>query len=179
MNAITTHATPSTHRRGGWVRRGRWASIRPIERTDASALVSFYRGLSRRSLHARFLSSSEPDAAAVAALAAAPGYVAVRAERGPRDGEIVGHASIHPDGRGGAEVAFAVADSVQGRGVGTRLMAATTAHARRIGLRRITAVLLVTNGPMRRLLRACGAPVIRDAMEGGTEEVTVDLARAA
>jgi hypothetical protein len=58
-------------------------------------------------------------------------------------------------------------------------MAATVAHGRRIGLGRITAVLLATNGRMRRMLVQSGARIVVDDIDGGTEEITLDLARAA
>jgi RimJ/RimL family protein N-acetyltransferase len=179
MNATITHPTRSIRRHRRRIDRTSWASIRPIERSDASELFSFYRRLSPRSMRARFLSGSAPSTDDIRRLACAPGYVAVRNDPGADDGMIIGHASLHPDGTGGGEVAVAVADEVQGRGLGTRLMAATVAHGRRIGLGRITAVLLATNGRMRRMLVQSGARIVVDDIDGGTEEITLDLARAA
>jgi GNAT superfamily N-acetyltransferase len=91
----------------------------------------------------------------------------------------VAHASIHPDGRGAAEAAFAVADELQGQGVGSRLMAATVALALRVGVHRLSANLYVDNLPMRRLLVDAGRALVSDTLEAGTEEITLDLDRAA
>jgi hypothetical protein len=40
-------------------------------------------------------------------------------------------------------------------------------------------VLLATNGRMRRMLVQSGARIVVDDIDGGTEEITLDLARAA
>ena len=177
MNAGLTELERSTTERREPV--DRTISIRPIEPVDEPGLSDFYARLSPRSAWQRFLGPALPDAARVAALADAPGLVAVLAERGPRDGEVVAHASIHPDGRCGAEVAFAVADELQGQGIGSRLMAATLAQARRMGLRRVSATLYADNASMRRLLVHSGRPLVSDDIDAGTEEITLDLERAA
>jgi acetyltransferase len=155
---------------------GRWVSIRPIERIDASGLADFYARLSPASCRQRFMCASpSPSPASIARLTAADGIVAVLGEAGPNDGAIVGHASIHPDGSGAAEVAFAVADELQGRGLGTRLVAATVARARQSHLRRLSVVLYADNGRMRRAFRTIGLPILTDEIDAGTEEIAVDL----
>jgi GNAT superfamily N-acetyltransferase len=178
MSALTSQ-TRSIPTRREQIDRDSWVSIRPIERTDAAALSDFYRGLAPRSTRQRFLSAVQPTPEQLDRLAAADGLVGILVERGPRDGAIVAHASLHVDGAGGAEVAFAVADELQGQGIGSRLFAATVAHARRIGLRRLSAILAADNGRMRRLLARADCPVITDEIEGGSEEVVLDLAAAA
>ena len=150
-------------------------SIRPIDGADASALSAFYHGLSPSSRHDRFLGACGDAALAAAAvrLAGEPGFVAVVDAAGPLDGEIVGHATLSPDGSGGAEIAFAIADTWRGRGIGTRLMGHVVEAATRTGVRRLVAATYADNIPMRRILRGAGLRVERDVVDGGIEELTL------
>ena len=178
MNATATHARPSDPRRVA-IDRQRWVSIRPIERSDAAGLSVFYAELSPESRRRRFLGSGSPNLAPLIATftgPSSPGMVAVLREPGPRDGAIVAHASVQPDGSGGAEVAFAVADALQGRGIGRALTAATLDLARSMGLARVSASLFADNLAMRRLLHPSGCVVLNDEIDAGVEEVTLSLA---
>ena len=57
--------------------------------------------------------------------------------------------------REAAEVAFAVADDYQGRGIGTRLLEQLAARAAEQGIERFVAEVIAANRPMlRRLLRS-------------------------
>ena len=89
---------------------------------------------------------------------------------------VVAHASVHRDGEGSAEVAFAVADELQGHGIGTALMSAVVQHAGRVGLRRLNAMLFAENVPMRRLLRNAGCDIRSDSVDCGVEEIALDVA---
>jgi acetyltransferase len=175
MNAGTSELARSTPERRE--RADREISIRPIDAADGPGLAAFYAGLTPRSTRQRFLGSREPDPKRIAEFPATPGVVAILAERGPRDGEIVAHASIHPDRRGAAEAAFAVADELQGQGVGSRLMAATVAHARSLGIHRLDTLLYADNARMRRLLLHSGRALVTDDMDAGIEEMSLDLDR--
>jgi RimJ/RimL family protein N-acetyltransferase len=149
-------------------------SIRPIERTDAAGLSDFYAGLSPESRRRRFLSSGRRSGAELARAFTqldGEGFVAILRE--PNDGAIVGHATFQPDGTGGAEVAFAVADKLQGRGIGRRLMGAILAEARSAGLRRLNATLFADNAAMRRLLRGAEGSVVSDEIDTGVEEIVL------
>jgi GNAT superfamily N-acetyltransferase len=160
---------------------GRWVSIRPIERIDASGLSDFYAELSAESLRRRFLGSAfSLDSRLMTAFAEpeGQGLVGILSERGPDDGEIVAHASVQADGRGGAEVAFAVADALQRHGLGRFLMETVVDQARRRGLRQVTATLLVDNAPMRRVLLEAGCEIVSDDLDDGVEEITLGLAAA-
>jgi RimJ/RimL family protein N-acetyltransferase len=154
----------------------RWVSIRPIDRADAPGLSDFYAMLSTESRRLRFLSRGPVPAAITAKLADAPGLVGVLYEPGPRDGAIVAHASIHPDSGGCAEVAFAVADELQGRGLGASLVRRVLAEARQLGMTRVSATMAAENAPMRHLLRDAGPPVLRDRLDAATEEIVLELA---
>jgi GNAT superfamily N-acetyltransferase len=150
-------------------------TIRPVRRADGAGLAGFYARLSPEARRLRFLSASMPGAPLIATLAGNPGVVAVLNESGPRDGTLVGHASVQPDGRHGAEVAFAVADELRGHGLGRRLVSRALKLARELGADRASATMLVGNVPMRHLLRTAGQPVRGDRMEAGTEEIELDL----
>ena len=119
MDATTSHERPIFPMRVN-IGPDQWVSIRPIERADASALSDFYERLSPESRRRRFLSCCIGSLSLMTRLAAAPGFVGILREAGPLDGAIVAHASIQPDAPGSAEVAFAVADEVQGHGLGRR-----------------------------------------------------------
>lgn len=156
--------------------RDRWVSIRPIERTDAPGLSEFYAGLSRESKRRRFLSLGNPsnrDLTRMFTEREGEGFVGILDQPGPRDGAVVAHASVQPDGHGGAEVAFAVADELQGRGVGGLLVEAALELARRQRLRCLSATLLPDNVPMRRLLRGAGCEVVSDLTDAGVEEIAL------
>ena len=174
MVAVSSHerSLPDSRERVG----DQWVSIRPIERTDASGLSDFYDRLSPESRRRRFLGCVRRSGAELAAAFTrhdGQGFVAILAERGPNDGAVVGHATLQPDGTGGAEVAFAVADDLQGRGIGHRLMEAVVAGARSTGLRRLNATLFADNGAMRLLLRDAEGSVVSDSIESGVEEVVL------
>ena len=155
--------------------RDRWVSIRPIECTDAAGLSDFYVRLSPESRRRRFLGYGSVPECELGRAFARPGegFVAILHEAGPDDGAVVAHASVQPDGLGGAEVAFAVADGLQGHGIGTALRDVVVDHARRVGLRRLTATLFADNAPMQRLIRGSGCRLAADALDAGVEELVV------
>ena len=95
---------------------------------------------------------------------------------GPEGQErIVGHLCVEPDGADTAEVAIAVADELQHRGIGRRLMAAGAAWARRERIARLTATMLASNVPIHRLLIGLGAPTGQKYVGGGVAEITIEL----
>ena len=177
MGASTSHNRPA-HLDRVSIDHERWVSIRPIERTDAAGLSDFYARLSPESRRRRFLSCGDAPVANVGRLADSPGLVGVMREAGPNDGAIVAHASIHPDVHGSAEVAFAVADELQGLGVGRSLVAMTLKRARRLGAAQVTATMLADNASMRHLLRTTGAPILFDRLAAGTEDLALVLSGA-
>jgi GNAT superfamily N-acetyltransferase len=167
--------TRSSRLRRERIDRGRRLSIRPIECTDAAGLSDFYAHLSAESTRRRFLSCGSQPVEELGLTFARPGagFVGILHEAGPNDGAIVAHASIQPDEKGGAEMAFAVADELQGRGIGTALTDLVVEHARRVGLRRLTATLYANNAPMRKLMRGAGCAVASDQIDTGVEEVVL------
>lgn len=149
----------------------RRVSIRPIDEFDRSALFDFYARLSPESTRRRFLSASRPPANELDRLAATDGVVGVLGAPGPADGAIVAHAVLCPDGLGSAEIAFAVTDELQGRGIGRAMVRAIVDLARSEGLTRLTASTFPDNRAMRHLIRDVGGRVVSDRVVAGVEEI--------
>jgi RimJ/RimL family protein N-acetyltransferase len=156
--------------------RGHSLVIRPLTPDDREALADFVRALSPRSRRLRFftpLKNLDPArlehlidldfherAAFAATLDNAPGIQAVgRYER----------TSPHS-----AEVAFAVADELQGEGIGTELLHHLVAHARQNGIDTFTAYVLLENQQMFDVFRHCGYPMSSEC-DAGVSLVTLVL----
>ena len=77
-----------------------------------------------------------------------------------------------------AEVAFAVADVYQGRGIGTRLLEQLAARAAEHGIARFVAEVMADNRPMLRVFSEAGFSVSR-TLSGGVVEVTFPIAATA
>lgn len=178
MNVSTSHA-PAIPPRRVRIDGSRWVSIRPIDRSDAAGLSDFYDHLSSESRRRRFLGPAGPSRELLDRFTdVGDGFVGVLSEAGSNDGAIVAHASVQADGRGGAEVAFAVADELQGRGLGRMLVEEAIELARRRGFDRATATLYADNAPMRSLLGRAGHPVLVDRIDAGVEEILLSTRRA-
>lgn len=167
-----------------WVRLGRdrWVTIRSIESGDTDGLFDFYARLSPGARITRFLGASSGISAGGARRFASAGhrhtegFVAILHEPGPEDGAIVGHLCMEPTGPQAEEVAVAVGDGFRGRGIGTALVAAAVASARRRGVSRLTAAMFPSNQSMRRLLLDAGLAIASDRIESGVEEMQLDVA---
>ena len=150
---------------------GATVGVRPVRPEDEAGLATLLEGLSSRSRYLRFFSCATDLAEAARMAAGLPGSVAVTGapER------IVGHALYAPDGAGGAEVAFEVADEWHGRGVATLLLGAVSESAAAAGIGTLTALVLPDNHAMVGVFRASGFPVEVHAHPG---ELTVELGTA-
>ncbi len=155
--------------------------VRPIRPTDALKLERFYAALSPESRRTRFfsvgsaLSHDQSVSFCTTDHYHRDGFVAV-VNGGPEGQErVVGHLCVEPDGADTAEVAIAVADAFQHRGIGRRLMAAGAAWARRERIDRLTATMLASNAPIHRLLMGLGAPTRLRYVGGGVAEITIEL----
>jgi GNAT superfamily N-acetyltransferase len=87
----------------------------------------------------------------------------------------VGHICIEPDGPASAEVAVAVADEMQRRGIGRKLVDAAVLWAQRDGFRTLTATMLGGNPAIQRLLTGLGLPSVATPIGAGLIEVRIDL----
>jgi acetate---CoA ligase (ADP-forming) len=147
------------------LRDGSTLRLRPPEQEDASQLLELFRGLSLESLHLRFHGMPaltpaladrflEPDwverGALIGTLAGANGarVVAVATYDRLRDPTK-------------AEVSFVVADDMQGRGVGTRLLEQLADIAGSHGVERFVAMVLPENVAMLRVFSDAGFDVVR------------------
>ena len=93
------------------------------------------------------------------------------------DGEIVAVARFDRIGGGpDAEVAFVVADSWQGRGLGPVLLARLAARAGELGVARFVAETLHDNRRMLSVFRQAGFP-ITERLADGVVDVTIELRR--
>ena len=156
--------------------------IRAIRPSDETELQRFYAGLSPESRRTRFfaispgVSQAQSHAFCTTDHDHREGFVAV-ARTGPdRDERIVGHLCLEPDAAEAAEVAIAVADAFQNRGIGRRLLNAGVAWARREHVTRLTATMLAGNAPIHHLLEGLSLPTRAGYAGAGMSEVTIDLA---
>jgi len=155
--------------------------VRAIRPSDAARLEQFYAALSDESRRTRFFFITPGLSHAQSISFCTPdhdhreGFVAVAHGAPFTDEAIVGHLCLEPDGKDAAEVAIAVADGFQHRGIGRRLMAAGIAWARREHIDRFTATMLTHNAPIDRLLVGQGLPVRERLIGGGVVEITIGL----
>ncbi|NDO89041.1 GNAT family N-acetyltransferase [Cellulosimicrobium composti] len=169
------------------LRDGTTTHVRPIRPEDADALQRFHVGQSERSTYLRFFAPmerlSERDlerfthvdhADRVALVAVRPRDGAPDAAPGDADEDIIGVARFDRTGPAEAEVAFNIADSAQGRGLGSVLLEHVAAAARERGVRRFTAEVLPQNGKMLAVFREAGYDV-HQQMDDGFVQVSVDL----
>src|SRR5215831_17849972 len=106
------------------LRDGSTVRLRPLTPNDAQALGEFYERLSEQSLHNRFSGARRIEAIVDDALKSLedPRTCSLVAESGA---QLVAIGQYFPLMNGQptrAEVAFAIADLRQGRGIGTRLL---------------------------------------------------------
>ena len=155
------------------LRDGGTLRLRPPERDDAPALLDFYRALSTQSLHRRFHglpnlrpqlveSLLEPDWAERGALLGA-----LSDEDGERIVAIGNYVRLRDPAL--AESAFAVADSEQGRGIGTRLLERLAARAATVGIERFVAEVLAENRSMLGVFERAGFELKRELADGVVE----------
>jgi RimJ/RimL family protein N-acetyltransferase len=172
------HPAPRPHGEVVRLRDGATILIRPVEPDDAAQLKVGFEHLGAVSRYRRFLTPidhlsprqlsylTRVDHAsheAIAALDASTGegIGIARYLRDPGDARL-------------AEVAITVADTWQGRGVGTALLDRLSARARAAGIDRITARMIVGNDAARRLI-AHAADITSEQREPGSVLITARL----
>jgi acetyl coenzyme A synthetase (ADP forming)-like protein len=128
------------------LRDGTTTRLRPVGEDDAPAVLTLFQQLSEQSLYYRFMMVPRLDLAQVRRLIAIDqrSQVLLVAERG---GALCGIAGYYPAEAGAerAEVAFAIADWMQGRGLGTRMLERLADIARDRGIRAFDAFVLGDN----------------------------------
>jgi GNAT superfamily N-acetyltransferase len=154
--------------------------IREITPDDRDELRRFYAGLSPESRQARFHGTAPEVGGPAAAYFCRPDHAhreGLVAEAVDADGHvaIIGHVCLEPAEPGVAEMAIAVADAWQRRGVGRALLAAATDWARAHGIATLSASMLWGNAPVLALVRSMGCPITFGATDGGTVEALVRI----
>jgi GNAT superfamily N-acetyltransferase len=156
-------------------------SVRRVEPGDEGALRDFYGRLSSASRRRRFMSTARELGAARTRAFCLPdhrhaeGFLALLRTAGPDDGLIVGHLCMEPASQDAAEVAIAVADEVQLRGIGRRLFEAALAWAIESGYRRVVATAFADNWPVFRLLSSAPLGLRMWPAEGGLVDIEIPL----
>jgi succinyl-CoA synthetase alpha subunit/GNAT superfamily N-acetyltransferase len=161
------------------LRDGSTLALRRAREVDTPAIVRFFLGLSPRSVHQRFLGFPRLDAKNLTNLVD-PEKAGGSALVGESASRIVAFAGFYPsDGSvNRAEVAFAIADALQGRGIGTRLLERLADIAREKGIRAFDAFVLGENRRMMDVFLESGYQVTSH-IEQGVVHVTLELERTA
>jgi acetyl coenzyme A synthetase (ADP forming)-like protein len=157
------------------LRDGSTLPLRPARQDDIGALVTFFAALSPESRYYRFFGVPNLDAARVAGLVPADRTrgAALVGECGGRIVAFAGYYSAADD-PDRAEVAFAIADAFQGRGIGTRLLEQLATLARTQRIRSFDAYVRGDNLKMMDVFLESGYRVSR-RIEGGVFHVELSL----
>ncbi len=157
-------------------------SIRPLRTGDRSTLETWFASLSDRSRELRFFSPTPRLTSTLATqLLDVDGrhrYALVAEVRRLFGFEAVGLAHLAEIEPGRAEIALAVADAWQGRGIGRRLLMDLGSWARAAGYAEVQAVTLPGNRTPRSLLRSV-FPGTRQYVDGDVVELNCPLDPAA
>jgi acetyl coenzyme A synthetase (ADP forming)-like protein len=161
------------------LRDGSTLRLREPGEPDRDGLVRFFEDLSPRSLYLRFHGTPRVDARLVEPVLE-PDWVergallaSVTEEGGDRIVALANYVRLR-DPRS-AEVAFAVADDYQGRGIATRMLEQLAASAGPRGIERFLGVVMADNAAMIGVFEGVGFTVSR-TFEGGEVEMTFPIA---
>jgi acetate---CoA ligase (ADP-forming) len=151
------------------LRDGGTLRLRPPAQDDADALVAFFRGLSQHSLYLRFHGTRRVDRSLVEPFLS-PDWAERGSLVGVLDERIVALASYarlrDPHS---AEIAFAVADGEQGRGIGTRLLEQLALRAADTGISGFVAEVMAENHAALTVFAAAGFELARELEAGEIE----------
>jgi acetate---CoA ligase (ADP-forming) len=159
------------------LRDGSTVQLRPVRPDDEAALREFFDGLDPASQAFRFFSGAIDTERAAQLMASVDyrGHYGLIASRGA-DHRLIGHGMYTEIGEDRAEVAFAVADELQGHGLGTILLAHLAEAASDNGFATFLAEVLPQNQRMIEMFRESGFPVeINSGPEGLRVEFPTSL----
>ncbi|MEX2613237.1 MAG: GNAT family N-acetyltransferase [Gaiellaceae bacterium] len=149
---------------------------------DRQALVRFFEGLSERSLYLRFHGRPTVDERLVDPVLDPDwvdrGALAGSVTEGGEDRIVALANYVRLRDPLSAEVAFAVADAYQGRGIGTRLLEQLAERAAAQGIERFVGEVMADNAAMINVFEGVGFEVTR-ALSGGEVEMTFPIAPTA
>jgi acetyl coenzyme A synthetase (ADP forming)-like protein len=155
------------------LRDGTTLRLRPPTAADAGALLTFFTALSAGSLYLRFNGVPRVDEKLIDPVLDPDWH-----ERGALVGTLSGDGEERIVALGNyvrwrdpalAESAFVVADELQGRGIGTRLLEQLAARAAAAGIERFVAEVAAGNHRMLGVFTAAGFEVARTTEHGETE----------
>ncbi len=167
---LTEHHTATTTTAEDVVLRdGSTLRLRSTAPTDGPALVAFFDRLSAESRYLRFQGAGTVDLRTVEPFIHTDWQNSVSLV-GELEGDVVALGTfIRLRDPLRAEVAFAVADDLQGRGVGTRLLERLAMHAAASGIEEFVAQVLPQNLHMLKVFTDAGFDVTRRLEEGVVE----------
>jgi acetate---CoA ligase (ADP-forming) len=178
--SVAARSNPSAAAVDVILRDGSTLRLRAPAQDDAGALVAFFTGLSERSFYQRFHGTRTIDDELVARFLEPDWH-----DRGVLVGTLAG---VDGDERivavgeydrlrdpAAAEAAFAVADELQGHGIGTRLLERLAALAGDQGIERFVSQVLPDNRAMLGVFQGAGLEVTRE-LDGGEFEVRFPIA---
>jgi RimJ/RimL family protein N-acetyltransferase len=154
-------------------------TVRPLEADDRAAVLEVFAGMGSRSRHLRFLTPKHRlTSADLRQLTAVDHYdhvalVAVSSATGRPIG--VARFVRDPQDRHSADVAVAVVDAWQDRGVGTLLADALVRRALEVGVRRFTMMMAPDNEGAVRLLHRMPGEIERLAIDDESAEFAVTV----
>lgn len=163
------------------IRDGSTVHIRPVTADDEKALFRFFESLDESSRMFRFFSAGADLRAAARSMADVDyaqryGLVAVRGE----GRELVGQGIYIGGAPGEAEIAFAVADRLQGMGLGTLLLAHLAEVAHENGISVFVAEVMPENHRMIEVFRESGFPIETSSLPGAIQvELPTDFSDVA
>jgi acetyl coenzyme A synthetase (ADP forming)-like protein len=176
VSAPGQHVAPKPSVEDVVLREGSTLRLRAPTAADQDVLIDFFRSLSPDSRYLRFHGTTTIDSRTVAGALETDWLT-----RGSLLGELAGpdgrlhpvalatYVQLHDPTR--AEVAFAVADDLHGRGIGTRLLERLAAHAASAGLTELVAEVLPQNRAMLRVFDDAGFESGRTLQDGVIEVV--------
>ena len=155
------------------LRDGSTLRLRPPVAADGEAVLEFFEGLSPSSRYARFHGlpalnralvdpTLDPDWEERGALVGTLGQ-----DDGERIVAVANYARLRDPAL--AEAAFAVADDLQGKGIGTRLLERLAARAAQVGIERFVAEVMADNRKMLGVFEAAGFELTRELEQGAVE----------
>ena len=153
------------------LRDGSQVLLRPIKPEDEKRLLAFFYRLSERAVYLRFhqvlprLPEEEAQRLCNVDYDSSFAMVATTGDGGDERIISVGRYYRLPQ-KDRAEIAFAVEDTYQGKGIGTHLLQQLAIIAKERGIRLFKAYVLVENPEMMEVFRDSGFPIEKELAEG-------------
>lgn len=154
--------------------------IRRVDASDGPALRDLYAHLSSESRRRRFLGTTSGIGMDTSSALCTPdhiheeGFVAVLRTVGREDGRLVGHVCLAFGEVGVTELAVAVDDDFQERGIGRRLFGAALEWGTDHDVERFAATAFADNTAVLRLLTSSPGAVVRPT-DGGLVDVEIPV----